>query len=131
MSLFHIQREAVANQTTQGKDIVFHLANVHGGRGFIETHPGELVQNFMIDGKDIVLTYNEGKKKPERFPIEHGEDNVEYWRKLLACCRKRDPKTLSPADLAYHVQTALIMASLAQRQGKVARFDAKAEKIVL
>jgi UDP-glucose 4-epimerase len=45
-----LRMQTVANQTTQGKDIVFHLANVHGGRGFIETHPGELVQNFMIDG---------------------------------------------------------------------------------
>ena len=40
----------VTNRVTQGKDIVFHLANIHGGRGFIETHPGELSQNFLIDG---------------------------------------------------------------------------------
>jgi nucleoside-diphosphate-sugar epimerase len=45
-----LRMQSVANETTKGKDIVFHLANVHGGRGFIETHPGELVQNFMIDG---------------------------------------------------------------------------------
>ena len=41
---------SVARQVTANKDIVFHLANIHGGRGFIETHPGEISQNFLIDG---------------------------------------------------------------------------------
>jgi len=41
---------SVAQRVTQNKDIVFHLANIHGGRGFIETHPGEISQNFLIDG---------------------------------------------------------------------------------
>jgi UDP-glucose 4-epimerase len=45
-----LRMQAVADETTRGKDVVFHLANIHGGRGFIETHPGEIVQNFMIDG---------------------------------------------------------------------------------
>jgi nucleoside-diphosphate-sugar epimerase len=40
----------IASATTINKDIVFHLANIHGGRGFIETHPGEISQNFLIDG---------------------------------------------------------------------------------
>lgn len=30
-------------------EIVFHLAAVHGGRGFIETYPHELLVNFAID----------------------------------------------------------------------------------
>lgn len=41
---------SVARDVTKNKDIVFHLANIHGGRGFIETHPGEISQNFLIDG---------------------------------------------------------------------------------
>lgn len=45
-----LRNQHVADDATRGKDIVFHLANIHGGRGFIETHPGEIVQNFMIDG---------------------------------------------------------------------------------
>ncbi len=45
-----LRLQAVADEVTREKDVVFHLANVHGGRGFIETHPGEIVQNFMIDG---------------------------------------------------------------------------------
>ena len=39
-----------ATQAMRDKEIVFHLANIHGGRGFIETHPGEIVQNMVIDG---------------------------------------------------------------------------------
>lgn len=42
--------QSVAKEVTKNVEIVFHLANIHGGRGFIETHPGEIVQNFMIDG---------------------------------------------------------------------------------
>jgi nucleoside-diphosphate-sugar epimerase len=45
-----LRMQAVADAATKGKDVVFHLANIHGGRGFIETHPGEISQNFMIDG---------------------------------------------------------------------------------
>jgi nucleoside-diphosphate-sugar epimerase len=29
--------QSVVNEATKGKEIVFHLANIHGGRGFIET----------------------------------------------------------------------------------------------
>ncbi len=39
-----------AAAAVKGQQIVFHLANIHGGRGFIETHPGEIVQNMVIDG---------------------------------------------------------------------------------
>lgn len=40
----------IATESCGGIDTVFHLANIHGGRGFIETHPGEISQNFLIDG---------------------------------------------------------------------------------
>ena len=71
------------------------------------------------------------KKEPQRFAIEHDEDMIAHWKNFLTCCRSRDQKTWSPAELAYHVQTALIMASLAMRQGKAARFDAAKQQIVL
>lgn len=45
-----LRNQTVADKATKGIDIIFHLANIHGGRGFIETHPGEIVQNFLIDG---------------------------------------------------------------------------------
>jgi len=34
----------------RGRILFFYLANIHGGRGFIDTHPGDIVQNFIIDG---------------------------------------------------------------------------------
>lgn len=40
----------LAMRVAKGQDLVFHLANIHGGRGFIDTHPGEICQNFLIDG---------------------------------------------------------------------------------
>jgi nucleoside-diphosphate-sugar epimerase len=58
-----LRDQAVADETTRDKDVVFHLANIHGGRGFIETHPGEIVQNFMIDGN---VFYYSHKNKVDR-----------------------------------------------------------------
>ena len=31
------------------KDIIFHLAAVHGGRGYIQMHPAEVCSNLSID----------------------------------------------------------------------------------
>ena len=88
--------------------------------------------SLTVEGKQIVFVPAKGSdKKPQRFDIEHGEDLVEYWRKFLACCRLRQQNTLSPTDLAYHVQTALQMGMLGVHKGKVAMFDADEEKIIL
>jgi predicted dehydrogenase len=87
---------------------------------------------LTIENNEIVFIPAQGsQKKPQRFAVEHGEDFVGYWRKFLDCCRQRNKDTLSPMDLAYHVQTALQMGMLSLRDGKAARFDATAEKIVL
>jgi len=87
---------------------------------------------LTIENNEIVFVPAQGsQKKPQRFAIEHGEDFVGYWQKFLDCCRQRQKETLSPMDLAYHVQTALQMGMLSLRQGKAARFDAAVEKIVL
>jgi predicted dehydrogenase len=87
---------------------------------------------ITLDGKDIVIHYPAEAKKPaRRIPIEHEEDMIGHWKNFFDCCRTRNRQTFSPADLAYHVQTALIMASLAMRQGKVVRFDAAKQQIVL
>lgn len=45
-----LRDSAVADRSMRGQQVVFHLANIHGGRGFIETHPGEICQNLLIDG---------------------------------------------------------------------------------
>ena len=87
---------------------------------------------MTIQGNEIVFTPADGSnKKAQRFQIEHGEDFTGYWRDFLACCRSGKKETASPMDLAYHVQTAMQMGMLGLRKGKVARFDAKKERIVL
>lgn len=52
-----LRMQDVVDKATRKKDVIFHLANIHGGRGFIETHPGEIVQNFMIDGNIFYYAY--------------------------------------------------------------------------
>ena len=37
------------NELFRDQNIVFHLAAVHGGRGFITTHPADVNSNFSID----------------------------------------------------------------------------------
>ena len=87
---------------------------------------------LTIENNEIVFIPAQGsQKKPQRFAIEHGEDFVGYWKSFLDCCRQRKQETLSPMDLAYHVQTALQMGMFSLRDGKAARFDAANEKILL
>jgi predicted dehydrogenase len=86
--------------------------------------------SLLIQGNEIVFIPADGcKKKGQRFPIERGEGG--HWQNFLDCCKARNPQTNSPADLAYHVQTAMIMGMLSLRCGKVATFDAGKEQIVL
>jgi nucleoside-diphosphate-sugar epimerase len=40
----------VAHEATAGRDFVFHLAAAHGGRGYVDSHPGECATNFGLDG---------------------------------------------------------------------------------
>jgi UDP-glucose 4-epimerase len=36
-------------QMVDGVDVVFHLAALHGGRGYIDTHPAECSSNMILD----------------------------------------------------------------------------------
>ena len=38
-----------AARATRGAETVFHLAAMHGGRGYIETHPVECMNNMLLD----------------------------------------------------------------------------------
>lgn len=38
-----------ADKATQGAATVFHLAAMHGGRGYIDTHPVECCNNMLLD----------------------------------------------------------------------------------
>ncbi|MHC4212817.1 MAG: Gfo/Idh/MocA family protein [Planctomycetota bacterium] len=88
--------------------------------------------SLTIQDKKIVFIPALGsEKKPQAFDIEHEEDFTEYWRQFITCCRSGNRKTLSPADLAYHVQTALQMGMLGLQEEKVAKFDPVNEKIIL
>jgi UDP-glucose 4-epimerase len=56
-------RDTSTSKYFKDQDFVFHLANIHGGRGFIETHPGEICQNFLIDGNVFRSCHEHGVKK--------------------------------------------------------------------
>ncbi|OIQ31560.1 MAG: hypothetical protein BM559_12810 [Roseobacter sp. MedPE-SWchi] len=55
-----LRHYGTSHAVTQKQDIVFHLANIHGGRGFIETHPAEISQNFVIDGNVLRASQENG-----------------------------------------------------------------------
>jgi nucleoside-diphosphate-sugar epimerase len=40
---------AFASKAVEGAETVFHLAALHGGRGYIETHPVECTSNMLLD----------------------------------------------------------------------------------
>jgi UDP-glucose 4-epimerase len=48
-------REAVA-----GREVVFHLAAAHGGRGYIDTHPADCVSNLVLDGVVVDESHRAG-----------------------------------------------------------------------
>jgi len=89
--------------------------------------------SITVEGKEILFAPADGSKKErQKFPIEHGENLGDHWKNFLDACRARKPAdTFAPMDLAYHVQTALIMGMWSLKQGKVARFDAAKGEIVM
>jgi predicted dehydrogenase len=129
MLIDYPQKITIAVLGTQGNNFSGTGDRGAGGRSpIVRGWEGTLT----FTGKEIVFTPADGsQKKPQRFAIEHGEALVDHWKNLLECCKTHEQKTWSPADLAYHVQTALIMGFLALRQGKVAKFDAEKQQIVI
>ena len=47
----------------KGHEIVFHLAAVHGGRGYIHTHPADVCSNFAIDHHVFEASYRAGVER--------------------------------------------------------------------
>lgn len=39
-----------ARRSMEGIDVVFHLAAIHGGRGYVDLHQAECAQNLALDG---------------------------------------------------------------------------------
>jgi len=44
-----LRESAFARRATNGAQTVFHLAALHGGRGYIDTHPVECTSNMQLD----------------------------------------------------------------------------------
>jgi predicted dehydrogenase len=127
MLIDYPEKITVAVLGTQGNNICA-IGN-HGAGGRIPEIRG-WDGSLIIQGNEIVFLPAEGsKKKGQRFPIERGEGG--HWQNFLDCCKARNPQTNSPVDLAYHVQTAMIMGMLSYRNEKVAKFDAAKEEIVM
>jgi nucleoside-diphosphate-sugar epimerase len=45
-----LKDRSFADRVVKGRDVVFHLAACHGGRGYIDTHPVECSTNMILDG---------------------------------------------------------------------------------
>jgi nucleoside-diphosphate-sugar epimerase len=58
-----LRDQMAAFKSVENAEIVFHLANIHGGRGFIESHPGEISQNFLIDGNVFLAAKEAGVER--------------------------------------------------------------------
>jgi len=85
------------------------------------------------DNKHIVFTPVKEKgitKKPEKFPIERPENNLELWKNLIECAQQGRKDTWSPMDLAFRTQTVLQMAMLSWREEVVVRFDPRSRRIL-
>lgn len=47
----------VAQEMVKGMDVVFHLAAIHGGRGYVDLHQAPCAQNLAMDGILIKAAY--------------------------------------------------------------------------
>jgi predicted dehydrogenase len=128
MLIDYPEKITVAVLGTQGNNY-----NATGGRGA----PGRVPVvrgwegTLTIEGQEVVFVPAEqADKTAQRFPVERPESTEYHWQNLFDCMKSGEP-TESPMDLGYYVQTALQMGMLGHREGKVARFDREAEKIIL
>lgn len=51
------------HRAVTGIDVVFHLAAVHGGRGFVDLHQAACSQNLALDGALIRAAHKEGVER--------------------------------------------------------------------
>ena len=52
-----------AETAVEGIDVVFHLAAIHGGRGYVDLHQAECAKNLALDGNLIRAAHNAGVEK--------------------------------------------------------------------
>jgi nucleoside-diphosphate-sugar epimerase len=53
----------VAQRALDGMEVVFHLAAIHGGRGFVDLHQAACAQNLALDGILIKAAHEAGVEK--------------------------------------------------------------------
>lgn len=53
----------VAAESVKGIDTVFHLAAIHGGRGYVDLHQAECAKNLTLDGMLIKAAQEAGVEK--------------------------------------------------------------------
>lgn len=56
-------RPGVAQRAVEGMDVVFHLAAIHGGRGYVDLHQAPCAQNITMDGMLVKAAYEAGVEK--------------------------------------------------------------------
>jgi len=53
----------VPQRMVEGMDVVFHLAAIHGGRGFVDLHQAACAQNLAMDGMLVKAAHEAGVGK--------------------------------------------------------------------
>lgn len=53
----------VPQRAVEGMDVVFHLAAIHGGRGYVDLHQAACAQNLAMDGMLVKAAYEAGVGK--------------------------------------------------------------------
>lgn len=87
---------------------------------------------LTVSNDKIVFTPAHGSNKEKQlFDIDRGENLLHFFREFIDCFRNSNPNTISNMELAYRVQTALIMSYLSLRESKVVKFDRQTESILL
>ena len=55
--------DGAAHEATRDIDVVFHLAAIHGGRGYVEMHDAECGRNLVMDGQLVKASIDQGVDK--------------------------------------------------------------------
>lgn len=55
--------QTVAEESVRGIDVIFHLAAIHGGRGYVDLHQAECAKNLALDGMLIKAAQEAGVEK--------------------------------------------------------------------
>ena len=58
-----LRERPFANQAVAGAQVIFHLAAAHGGRGYIDSHPVECLNNMALDHVVLAAAAEAGARK--------------------------------------------------------------------